>query len=143
MHMHMHVHMHMRVQWAWARARHVRGQELKLLLRAVPKSRIAIAPAASLARAHTLFRERHALLPPASPLDRHTVESLLKHANQSDLMGLYSSGLFGPKRRHLWRVHNRLDSLPEGVFDKFQNLRVLRSVRMQYHLRSTKSNQLF
>lgn len=70
-----------------------------------------VAPACTLVTAHNLFVEHHA--PPASPpVDKHILDSLLKHANQADLMGLYTSGFFGPKRRHLWRVHNRLDMLP-------------------------------
>ena len=40
------------------------------------------------------------------------MSSLVKHSSAGDMLALYTSGLFGPKRRHIWRVHNRLDTLP-------------------------------
>jgi hypothetical protein len=65
-----------------------------------------------------LFARKHAH-PPPQALDQHVMSSLQKHASHTDLLALYTSGLFGPKRRHIWRVHNRLDMIPPAALRNY------------------------
>ena len=61
----------------------------------------------ALNRRVSAFALCHAV-PPSQPVDTHLLNSLLKHSSYEDLLSLYTSGFFGPKRRHLWRVLQRL-----------------------------------
>ena len=65
------------------------------------------------------FGQHHPHAPAPLP-DQHVMSSLIKHATHGDLLGLYTSGFFGPKRRHIWRVHNRLDTIAPGALRNYQ-----------------------
>ena len=56
------------------------------------------------------FLRTHLRVAPAEP-SKDVLSSLMKHAHHSDPLAQYITGLLGPKRKHIWRVHSRLDQL--------------------------------
>ena len=65
------------------------------------------------------FARKHSYPLGLQNLDQHVMSSLMKHAFTGDLLSLYTSGFLGPKRRHIWRVHNRLDALQPAALRNY------------------------